>query len=244
MRKTIQAAMIAALAALCAPASFAATVNFEELPGGLPRDRQIITDQFEATAGVTFNIRDFQTGQIRSSGPALAQVGGTGTAFFGEGFDRVQPSLAERVGRFFLTDNNSSITGRPDNFILTAIYSTASAFFSADILDLEGSEAFDVRFYDAAVGGNLLNNISIIGGDPDTGDGAVTQVAYDHGTAEILRVEFVGTSISGVGFDNFTSDFVAGQNLPSPVPLPASAWLLILGLIGAWAVGRRRSGLA
>ncbi len=250
MKHSIQAIAIAVATTIFAPGAFASTVTFEDFPGGVPRDGQGITNQFAATAGVTFGLKDGTTGEYLTTGPRLAQVGGRRTAFvgFSNGNDTIDPGSVEQVGRFFLTDDGRT-SGGLRNPILVATYNFASAFISADILDVGSASVFDIRFYDATTGGNLLNTISITGGDPNTGNGVATRVEYDNGTAEILRVEIEGRNVIqvpflGVGFDNFTSDFVAGQNLPAPVPLPASAWLLISGVIGVRTFGRRRSGLA
>ena len=226
----------------------AATINFEDIAGASPLDGLEITNQFAASAGVTFSLIDGLTGTALSSGPVLAEVGGPRTAFagFGGGDDTIAPISAAQVGSFFLTDDGLT-TGGLQNPILVATYSVASSFISADILDLDFAELFDIRFYDAATGGNLLNTISLSAGSPGTGDGIATSVNYDHGSAEILRVEFEGrgnvtpsAGFFGLGFDNFDSGVVIPPDPISPIPLPASAWMLLAAIGGLFKVSRAR----
>ena len=249
MKDFFQAATASIATVVTAGAAYSAPISFEEIAGMAPTDGLEITDQFAATAGVTFSLIDGLTGSVPSSGPMLAEVGGPRTAFegFGAGDDTIAPSSAAQIGSFFLTDDGLT-TGGLQNPILVASYSVASSFITADILDLDFSETFDIRFYDATTGGNLLNTISLSAGSPGTGNGIATSIRYDHGSADILRVEFEGrgnvtpaVGFFGLGFDNFDSGVVLAPNPPSPVPLPASAWMLLAALGGIFKVSRSRS---
>lgn len=235
-----QSAFIGLLTGAClaSTAAQAAPIDFETIPGDVAAEGLQITDQFAATAGVTFSLLDGATGDTVSNGPVLADRGGDKTAFDGAGGgDQVISADQALIGGFFLTDDGLTKNGLR-NPILVATYSVASSFIKADILDIDNGETFDIRFYDAAVGGTLLNTISITTSTPDTANGRATQVEYFHGSADILRVEFEGTgrfgSFFGLGFDNFDSGVTV-----SDIPLPASFGLLACAL-GGLAAGRRK----
>ena len=76
------------------------TITFEEIPGSTPTDGMIISNQFEATHGVSFS---FESG----GHPQLAEVGEPGTAFGGPPNDGSPdtPASGQLVGQFFLTDD-------------------------------------------------------------------------------------------------------------------------------------------
>ncbi|MQQ07490.1 VPLPA-CTERM sorting domain-containing protein [Epibacterium sp. SM1979] len=243
-----QAAAISFASLMFATSASAASITFEDIAGMPPVDGLEITNQFAATAGVTFGLIDGSTGSALAQGPVLAEVGGPGTAFggFGGGGDTIAPGSAAQIGNFFLTDDGLG-SGGLRNPILVAEYSVASSFISADILDLDFSETFEIRFYDAVTGGNLLNTILLSASSPNTGNGVATTVNYDHGAAEILRVEFEGRSnraptigFFGLGFDNFNSGVEIEPLPPSPIPLPAGLPLMLAGLAGFGVLRARR----
>ena len=222
----------------------AAVIDFETVPGDTPSEGLQITNQF-ASAGVTFGLVDGLTGVAVAGGPVIARVGAPITAFDGGAFgdDGIDPVDQARIGDFFLTDDGLTSTGIR-NPILVVTYSVASSFFTADILDIDFSETFEIRAYDAVTGGNLLNTINLTTSSPDTNNGIATQVGYNHGSDAILRVEFEGqgnvtpsAGFFGLGFDNFDSGVTVD---PTPaVPLPAGLPLLLAGLGGLWALRRR-----
>lgn len=247
MKRTFRGAAAAVSSIVWASTASSAPISFEDIAGMTPTDGLEITDQFAATAGVTFGLVNGLTGATLSSGPLLAEVGGTRTAFegFGGGDDTIAPGSAAQIGSFFLTDDGMT-TGGLRNPILVATYSVASSSISADILDLDFAETFEVRFYDSVVGGSLLNTISLSAGSPNTGNGVATTINYDHGSSAILRVEFEGrgnvnpsAGFFGLGFDNFDSGVTIDPNPPSTVPLPAGLPLLMASL-GALTFVRRR----
>ena len=247
MSKTIKAAAFLAASCVCASPVLAAPISFESILGMTPVEGMEITNQFAGTAGVTFGLVDGLTGTALASGPKIAQVGEPRTAFegFGGVGDAIAPASAAQIGNFFLTDDGLT-SGGLQNPILVATYSVASSFITADILDLDFAEQFDIRFYDSVTGGNLLNTISLSAGSANTGNGVATSISYNHGSAQILRVEFEGrgnvspaAGFFGLGFDNFDSGVVITP--PNAVPLPATGLLLVAGLAGIAGVRRKRS---
>lgn len=232
MTTPILKTLLAGTFCLGASSALAAPIDFETIPGDTPVEGLQITNQFASTAGVTFSLVDGGTGETVDGGPVLADVGGNRTAFIGAGNvgDGIAAQDVDKIGTFFLTDDGQT-TGGLRNPILVATYSVASSFISADILDIDSNETFTIRFYDSVIGGTLLNTINLTTSSPDTGNGRATPVSYDHGSAEILRVEFegfIGGSFFGLGFDNFDS----GVTIAPPVPLPASLGFLLTGLTG------------
>ncbi|MCH5376960.1 MAG: PPC domain-containing protein, partial [Planctomycetes bacterium] len=81
----------------------ASLINFESLPGGIPAEGTVISDQFLASHGVSFAYDD-------GTFPILAEVGAPQTAFFPS--DTPSASAAGTVGRFFLTDSDG-VAGFP-----------------------------------------------------------------------------------------------------------------------------------
>lgn len=211
-----------ALSGLCFAAN-AATIDFETVPGETPVDGVAISNQFAATAGVTFALAD-------GSAPVLASYDGARTAFQGpgNGNDNLSASEMEDLGSFFLTDDGITSGGLSDP-VLIVTYSTPSQFASGSILDIDSGETFSITAYDSEVGGTALDSIHISAGDPDTGNGVATNWIFERATADIRRIEFAGSrqglGFFGLGFDNFDS----GINLTA-VPLPAGLPLLLLGI--------------
>ncbi|MEL7403065.1 MAG: hypothetical protein AAGJ89_06470, partial [Pseudomonadota bacterium] len=174
-----------ALSGLCFAAN-AATIDFETVPGETPVDGVAISNQFAATAGVTFALAD-------GSAPVLASYGGTRTAFQGpgNGNDNLSASEMEDLGSFFLTDDGVTSGGLSDP-VLIVTYLTPSQFASGSILDVDGGETFSITAFDSEVGGTALDSIHITAGDADTGNGIATNWIFERATADIRRIEFAG----------------------------------------------------
>ncbi|MEM8837549.1 MAG: VPLPA-CTERM sorting domain-containing protein [Pseudomonadota bacterium] len=212
----------------------AITIDFESIPGSMPMEGLAISNQFEATAGVTFSLSD-------GTSPVLADVGGARTAFQGPGNGNDNVVAGEDVGNFFLTDDGlTSGTATPT---LIVSYSTATQNVSGEILDIDFNESFVITAFDALTGGSVLETVTINAGDADTGNGVATNWSISRASADILRLEFAGTrsgfGFFGLGFDNFNSGVdTSGTTV---VPLPAAGVLLLSGIAGLFVLRRRRS---
>ena len=211
----------------------AVVIDFETVPGAVPSEGLAISNQFAATAGVTFSLANGNT-------PVLAEVGAPRTAFDGVGPDG--PAAGENIGQFFLTDDGltSGVTTSP----LIVSYSTAAQNVSGEILDIDRGETFVISAFDSVIGGALLDTITINTGDADTGNGVATNWAFNRVSADILRIEFAGSRSGGVGFfglgfDNFNSGVTGG---PVPLPTPATLPLVAAGLCMIAFIARRRKG--
>ena len=213
--------------------SWAALIDFETVPGASPSEGLVVSDQFLASNGVSFSLSN-------GSNPVLAEVGGPRTAFAGPpsntGDDN--PVDGQNIGSFFLTDDGSAAGLSSPALIVT--YSAPTQAASGVILDIDFDESFTISLFDAAVGGNLLDAITINAGDVGTGDGIASLWSFMRPTADVLRIEFKGMRTAsgafGLGFDNFDA-----QNAAAPVPLPAGLPLLITGLAAFGFVSRKRT---
>lgn len=208
-------------------AAQAAVIDFESIPGiGTPTEGLVISNQFEATEGVTFSLEG-------GGNPRIAKVGNPMTAFEGPGGAGDTPVPNQGIGTFFLTDNGtiSGLVAPP----LIVSYTTPTNAASGVILDIDFDENFLIQARDGS--GTILESISIIAGDPGTGDGVATLWSFSRPLADITSIRFAGTrTLSGgfgLGFDNFDARI-------APVPEPETyAFMLVgLGLVG-WAAWRR-----
>lgn len=172
----------------------AALIDFESIPGATPTDGMTISNQFAMSAGVSFSLEG-------GGYPKLAKVGLPTTAF--EPNDT--PLQVEKIGSFFLTDDGilAGLVAPP----LIVTYSTPTAAASGVVLDIDFDEQFRIQARDAS--SNILQEVVIRAGDPQTGDAAVTPWSLSRPQADIHSIRFQGTrtvhGAFGLGFDNFDS---------------------------------------
>jgi hypothetical protein len=215
MYKCSSTIIVALLAfALPRPTS-AAIVDFESIPGvGAPTEGLVISNQFFATAGITFALEG-------GGNPVIAQMGPPTTAFEGFGGAGDTPAPGQGIGSFFLTDDGilSGLTSPP--LIVNYIVPTATA--SGVILDIDFDETFSIDARDSS--GAVLQTITIQAGDPVTGNGMATPWSFNRSSADVWSIRFAGSRTAagafGLGFDNFDAGTAA------PVPEPST--LLLLG---------------
>jgi hypothetical protein len=226
---------LAASLLLLAGTAGAVPIDFETIPGGAPSEGLVISNQFQATLGVTFELEG-------GGHPTLSQVGGAMTAFGGSAAnDPDQPSAAAAamVGQFFLTDDG--IVGAPPPALIIR-YDTPVAAASGILIDVDGwgtiFEAFRVEARGA--GDAVLETIELIGAI--TGDGEAAPFSFSRAFEDIvsLRISYFGNKVEGIGiaFDYFSPS----SPFEPPVPEPGTIALVALGLgvLGA----RRRAAAA
>lgn len=233
--KTLIAATALSFTSLGASAS---TIDFETIPDGAASAGQVISDQFLSSHGVTFSLMNGATGDTIDDGLVLADVGNARTAFPGfKGGDAVIDDDKSVVDDFVLTDNSLTRSGLV-NPVLLLQYQTSTAGFSADIIDIDFKEAFEIRIYSDLTGVALLDTYIIKAGDDDTGNGVATQFSFARDEADVRRIEIerlgARNGFFGTGFDNFVTGAVI-----APVPLPAGMPLMAGGL-GLFALMRRK----
>lgn len=214
-----------AVLAIAPAALWATIIDFETIPGDVPAEGLVISNQFEASHGVTFSLQG-------GGSPVLAQVGSPATAFRGPGNLPDTPAEGQGIGQFFLTDDGVLAGLEADPLIVT--YSTPTAAASGVIVDIDFDESFLVEAFDA--GDILVDSFLINAGDDGTGDGIATLWFVEHTADEIAWIRFTGTrteaGVFGLAFDNFSARSV--------VPLPATVLLLAsgFGLLGFAYRGR------
>ena len=207
--------IVAAVAAFAPGPLLATIIDFETVPGDTPVEGLHISNQYEASEGVTFSLQSGGT-------PVLAKVGSPATAFIGPNNGPDTPAPNQGIGQYFLTDDGllNGLTADP----LIVTYSTPTAAASGSIVDIDFDESFLVEAFDA--GSALIDSFTINAGDAGTGDGIATFWSIQHATADIMSIRFTGTrttsGVFGLAFDNFSARSV--------VPLPASVLLLVSGL--------------
>jgi hypothetical protein len=217
--------LAASLLLLLAGIAQAVPIDFETIPGGVPSEGLVISNQFQATLGVTFELEG-------GGHPQLAQVVGPMYAF-GGGRDNLpdQPTAtaAPQVGQFFLTDDG--VVGAPPPALVIR-YDTPVAAASGVLIDVDGwgqgavFEAFHVEARGA--GDVVLETLDLIGAL--AGDGEVAPWSFARALEEIrsIRISYFGNKLEGIGlaFDYFSP---SSPYVP-PIPEPGAVALLALGL--------------
>ena len=202
----------------------AAIIDFESIPSfGVPTEGLVISNQFEASDGITFSLEG-------GGNPRIAQVGSPATAFLGPGNAGDTPAPNQGVGNFFLTDDGL-LSGLTSPALIVS-YSTPTSAASGVILDIDFDESFVIQARDGL--GNILQSINIVSGDPGTGDGIATFWSFERSLADIASIRFAGTrtaaGVFGLGFDNFSARSVAPVPVPSAIILFSSALALFVGV--------------
>jgi hypothetical protein len=186
------------LAAPLAAQTSDAPIDFETIPGATAQEGLVISDQFAATHGVTF--------QLEGGGnPVLAEVGSPVSAFLGPPNDTTPdtPLAGQNIGQYFLTDDGSLNTSS-SNLIIR--YDPPTAAASGIILDIDSSEVFTIEARGASDA--VLQTITVEAGDPGTGDGRATRWSFSRMDTDIASLRFVGerpVGNFGLGFDNFSA---------------------------------------
>jgi hypothetical protein len=232
LRPRFSLPLAASLLLLLAPAAHAVPIDFETIPGGTPSEGLVISNQFQATLGVIFELEG-------GGHPVLAEVGDPMTAFGGSRDNLPdQPSAAAlaQVGQFFLTDDG--VVGAPQPALIIR-YDTPVAAASGVLIDVDGwaqgaiYEAFRVEARGA--GDVVLETIELIGAI--TGDGEVAPWSFDRLLEDILsiRISYFGNKPEGIGlaFDYFS------PSSPYQPPIPEPGTIALLGL-GIGILGARR----
>ncbi len=176
-------------------------LDFENIEGLMLFEGLEISDQFEASFGLSFEVEG-------GGAPVLAEVGGASPFAFGSGFgpDTPNPIDAALVGNWFLTDDGIYVDANAVPVILN--FSTPIDSFSGCILDMDGPEEFLIEAF--GVSGNLILSETIMAGDPNTGDGRATCWGFSFGncTGVVSQIKFTGTRpdgvVFGLGLDNFS----------------------------------------
>jgi len=230
----VQRLCIVCVSAMAVAVSTAQTIDFESVPGlAAPVDRMGISNQFQATYGVTFS---FEGGGF----PYLAQVGPPRTAFIGAGGpDSMQEN--QGVGQFFLTDNKVINTLGPPPPPLVITYSVAVAAASGSIIDIDscpscgGEEDWRIEARDATNG--VLATHHLTPASFNAGNGRATSWSFRRDAADIqnIRIVFVGPKTNGVGlaFDNFSPALPVAPARVGLTVTQGVAALAIEGTIGA-----------
>jgi hypothetical protein len=214
--------VVAALASgIEARASF---ITFDTVPGyGTPTDGMSIGSQYAASTGMTFSLDGGGT-------PVIAGEGGPRTAFQGYGAAPDQMAPGQLVGPWFLTDNGVVDMTAPT---LDISYSSANSHVGGDILDIDGTEAWQINAYNAA--NSLIDSMLITSSSIGTGDGIATAWAFNHLLSDISLVQIVYAGGYehgiGVGYDNFWTQNPPDLNPGVSTPAPASLTMLATGLM-------------
>jgi hypothetical protein len=222
------------------PASAATFINFET---GYVDNQELddpveLLDSTGAPSGVKLITANANTMSIEASGQDDADPNGFVTDTLGVK-DREVASAGSSLGGFFLR-TTTALSGSllPFNPVFSLLFENGSSRVSGEIWDIDGNpsqgtESWDLLAYNAA--GSLLKTLSSpVGSTIDSTSLDGKEWAFDIAdVGNISRLDFVftGTKTRGIG--------AAIDNLEiAPVPLPASA-LLLLGGMGGLAVAAR-----
>lgn len=219
---------------LLAGTAGAGIIDFETIPGGLPAEGLVISDQFRATEGVTFSLEG-------GGHPILAAIGSPMTAFGGGAdnqHDLVFEESAALVGSFFLTDDGA-VAAPPRPLLIH--YDTPVDAASGIMIDVDGWgiepnliwEAFRIEARDAD--DVVLETLELIGSID--GDGQASSWSFERALADIssIRISYFGNKPTGIGL---AFDYFSPSTPFPPVPEPGTLALVALGL-GALVTRRR-----
>ncbi len=187
-------------------------IDFETLPGGVPKDDLPISDQFKASHGVTFGLDIDGDGKADPDHyPRLEEKGG-GTNEKNRGFDNNGKGMQDvadnccedELGDFFLTMDSLAV------FIIT--YDSPVAGVSAQIWDIDGYNGNTEKWFVEAIGenGTAIDSTPSPEGKKDGSgslDGKPWDWFFEHCSEDIyaIRISFKGTKKkAGFAFDNFT----------------------------------------
>ncbi len=214
------------ISALGAAAISAQTIDFETLPDGSPTtDGMIISNQYSAAYGVSFQFAD-------GTYPQIAQVGPPLTAFKGPPNSTTpdEPAAGQNIGTNFLTDDG--VVGLPPPPLIIS-YVTAVSNVSGVLIDIDFNESWRIEARDAQ--SNVLDSLALTPTSYNAGDGLATPWAFHHETADIasVRIVFTGSGTTvGLAFDNFSP---ASAITPGPASLGIQFYpgLTITGTVSA-----------
>lgn len=173
-------------------------IDFETLPGQPPSDGLIISDQYKASFGLSFELEG-------GGNPVIAEVGGPATAF-GSAAGNDTPLPGNDMGRFFITDDGRLSGNISPPMILK--FDIPIDSFSGCIVDIDFGEQFIIHARD--INENIILADTIRDGDAGTGDGILTCWGFNLPGCEgaIHSIRFAGTRNNngafGLGLDNFT----------------------------------------
>jgi hypothetical protein len=234
-KKGFGASALVAVAALVSSTDARASfITFDTVPGfGTPTDGMSIGSQYAALTGMTFSLEGGGT-------PLIAGEGEPRTAFQGYGGVADQMAPGQLVGPWFLTDDGIVGMTAPT---LDISYSSANSHVGGDILDIDGTEAWQIQAYNSS--NSLLDSILITSSSSGTGDGIATSWAFNHLLADISLVKIVYAGGYehgiGVGYDNFWTQNPPDLTPGVSTPEPASLTMLVTGLVAvAFPVWRRK----
>lgn len=182
---------------------FSQTIDFETLPGGgAPTDSMIISNQYLAAFGISFQFED-------GSYPRIAKVGSPATAFYGPPSNSVPdtPAPGQNVGSYFLTDDGK-IAVPPSPLIIS--YAVPVQAASGVLIDIEsvpdGDEIWRIEARSEA--GGVLESQTLTPASSGAGDGLAASWGFSRASEDIysIRLLYTGGRPSNVGlaFDNFS----------------------------------------
>ena len=119
-------------------------IDFETIPNTTPASGISISDQFEASFGLTFSLENGST-------PVLAQIGSPVEAFSSQwGEDTPAPGVD--LGQYFITDDGS-LTGLVSSPLILD-FNIPIDTFAGCIIDIDFGEEFVIEAFD--ISGNVL----------------------------------------------------------------------------------------
>lgn len=225
VRPLLRLSLAASLLAFLAPIAEAVPIDFETIPGGVPVEGLVISDQFRATLGVRFEL---EGGGL----PVLAQVGAPMTGFGGGATnlpDTPTAGAAALIGSYFLTDDGT-VGAPPAPMVIR--YDTPVAAAGGILIDVDGwgqgriYEAFRIEARDA--NDLVLDTLELIGAID--GDGEVAPWSFSHALEDIfsIRISYFGNKPTGIGFG--FDRFSPSSPYEPPIPEPGTIALVALGL--------------
>jgi hypothetical protein len=211
---------------LTALACHGAVLDFESVNGTVPIEGMSISNQFLGHFGMSFRRGDGGFPQIAKRGLPLAGfVLSNFTAY--DTLDASDPR-ANVFGEFFLVDDGIFSSTRRTIIDFAAPVAQVSGY----IFDVDGSESYTFFAY-SDDGTNLVDQVTIRAGDPETGDGRSTPWGFARATNDIRQIRIdPGGSDYNFGLDSITCSYTPPPQQPASLELHSYAGITIQGEVG------------
>jgi len=231
--------LIVAASTLMPPAAGAEPITFFGFDSGLGELARLSSSPNADAARAAFmanlvgaGTEDFESYAAGTTAPLAIAFPGAGTAtFFGDGSIASQPSGTNGFGRYPVS--GSQFWDRQEAFSIAFSEPIAAfGFYGVDIGDFGGR----MRLWLADGGSTYLD----VPHDIDQAGGSVMYFGFYDLDQQFVGITFGDNYASGTDFFGLDDLTVASRAQVHPVPEPASALLVGLGLAGLAAVRRRR----
>ncbi len=225
-------------------------IDFETLPDGTPTSDQMTIDnqywgQSTPYTGVKFSLSNGKYPKIAKVGtPVTAFQGPEGTkdanCWNSETTDDMPRALDQPVVECsFLTSYTPEATTPPD--LIVDYYATVTEA-SGYILDIDATEGWRITAYMSPSPAPVGTPLELVAESGNTGDGVAIlwTISVPTGFNRLVFRYIGGKKEVGLAFDNFCTDTIPGQDIPTLSEWGLIGLMLVLLALATWVFFRRR----